>query len=343
MFFNVEKFNNNFELTIFVNLLIYSLILFSVPLIFMGLLSCFKIKINKKATIYMYAFSTGMFLIIGAAGFIKEGYIGLETWFHDSSAIGGYQYTGGNVRIEQSFIAIIVLVTAFLGLGIVILSKYLIAKKSKNVELHKDHAEHGHSDHIISFNDIDNPKAAWVAILMMLSHRIIDGLVLGISVYQLTANGISKANLGLIITFNIHLLLEVVLVYYRQLQYGEKKGKAILFNFITLLLIVPIMFIGAFLGKYINKVGWLMPSWEIFGGVIIVFMAIVELVPEFIHFRNEDRKTIFTTLTLLALGIIITLIMLSFHTHSQVSSSIKFDPNLKILKEDIKLWKRFHF
>ena len=324
MFFNVEKFNNNFELTIFVNLLIYSLILFSVPLLFMGLLSCFKIKINKKATIYMYAFSTGMFLIIGAAGFIKEGYIGLETWFHDSSAIGGYQYTGGNVRIEQAFIAIIVLVTAFLGLGIVILSKYLIAKKSKNVELHKDHAEHGHSDHIISFNDIDNPKAAWVAILMMLSHRIIDGLVL-------------------IITFNIHLLLEVVLIYYRQLQYGEKKGKAILFNFVTLLLIVPIMFIGAFLGKYINKVGWLMPSWEIFGGVIIVFMAIVELVPEFIHFRNEDRKTIFTTLTLLALGIIITLIMLSFHTHSQVSSSIKFDPNLKILKEEIKLWKRFHF
>ncbi|SFW06918.1 Uncharacterised protein [Chlamydia abortus] len=90
---------------------------------------------------------------------------------------------------------------------------------------------------------------------MMLSHRIIDGLVLGISVYQVTANGISKANLGLIITFNIHLLLEVVLIYYRQLQYGEKKGKAILFNFVTLLLIVPIMFIGAFLGKYINKVG----------------------------------------------------------------------------------------
>ncbi|GAA8714341.1 hypothetical protein oki361_15700 [Helicobacter pylori] len=45
-------------------------------------------------------------------------------------------------------------------MGIVILSKYLIAKKSKNVELHKDHSEHGHSDHIISFNDIDNPKAA---------------------------------------------------------------------------------------------------------------------------------------------------------------------------------------
>jgi len=89
---------------------------------------------------------------------------------------------------------------------------------------------------------------------MLLSHRLIDGLVLGLSVYQLTTNGVNKANLALIITFNIHLLLEVVIVYYRQIQYGEKKSKAILFNFITLILIIPIMFLGAFIGKFLNKV-----------------------------------------------------------------------------------------
>lgn len=316
MFLTIKNFNGNLELTILVNLLIYILILLSIPLIFMGIISLFKVKVTSKKSIYLYAFSTGMFLMIGAAGFIKEGYVLLEQWFHDSSTTGGLKYTGGKPAIEQSYIALIVGLSAFIGLGIVILGRFLLTRKSK--ELHKDHEEHDHSEHFVSFSDIDNPKEAWTAILMLLSHRLIDGLVLGLSVYQLTTNGVNKANLALIITFNIHLLLEVVIVYYRQIQYGEKKSKAILFNFVTLILIIPIMFLGAFIGKFLSKVGWLIPSLEILGGSIIVFMAIVELVPEFIHYRNENKKVIYTTLIIFALSIILTLILLSFHTHNQV-------------------------
>lgn len=315
MFLTIKNFNGNLELTILVNLLIYILILLSIPLVFMGIISLFKVKVTSKKSIYLYAFSTGMFLMIGAAGFIKEGYVLLEQWFHDSSTTGGLKYTGGKPAIEQSYIALIVGLSALIGLGTVILGRFLLTRKK---ELHKDHKEHDHSEHFVSFNDIDNPKEAWTAILMLLSHRLIDGLVLGLSVYQLTTNGVNKANLALIITFNIHLLLEVVIVYYRQIQYGEKKSKAILFNFITLILIVPIMFLGAFIGKFLNKVGWLIPSLEILGGSIIVFMAIVELVPEFIHYRNENKKVIYTTLIVFALSIILTLILLSFHTHNQV-------------------------
>lgn len=315
MFLTIKNFNGNLELTILVNLLIYILILLSIPLVFMGIISLFKVKVTSKKSIYLYAFSTGMFLMIGAAGFIKEGYVLLEQWFHDSSTTGGLKYTGGKPAIEQSYIALIVGLSALIGLGTVILGRFLLTRKK---ELHKDHKEHDHSEHFVSFNDIDNPKEAWTAILMLLSHRLIDGLVLGLSVYQLTTNGVNKANLALIITFNIHLLLEVVIVYYRQIQYGEKKSKAILFNFITLILIIPIMFLGAFIGKFLNKVGWLIPSLEILGGSIIVFMAIVELVPEFIHYRNENKKVIYTTLIVFALSIILTLILLSFHTHNQV-------------------------
>ena len=315
MFLTIKNFNGNLELTILVNLLIYILILLSIPLIFMGIISLFKVRVTSKKSIYLYAFSTGMFLMIGAAGFIKEGYVLLEQWFHDSSTTGGLKYTGGKPAIEQSYIALIVGLSALIGLGTVILGRFLLTRKK---ELHKDHKEHDHSEHFVSFNDIDNPKEAWTAILMLLSHRLIDGLVLGLSVYQLTTNGVNKANLALIITFNIHLLLEVVIVYYRQIQYGEKKSKAILFNFITLILIIPIMFLGAFIGKFLNKVGWLIPSLEILGGSIIVFMAIVELVPEFIHYRNENKKVIYTTLIIFALSIILTLILLSFHTHNQV-------------------------
>lgn len=318
MFFTIDKFNGNLELTILINLLIYILILLSVPLISMGIISIFKIKVTNKKSIYLYAFSTGMFLIIGAVGFMKEGYILLEQWFHDNSEAGGLKFTGGNLALEQTYIALIVGISSLIGLTIVILGRFLLTRKSK--ELHKDHNEHDHSEHFVSFSDIDNPKEAWTAILMLLSHRLIDGLVLGLSVYQLTNNGVNKGNLALIITFNIHLLLEVVIVYYRQIQYGEKKSKAILFNFITLILIIPIMFLGAFIGKFLNKVGWLIPSLEILGGAIIVFMAIIELVPEFIHYRNENRKVIYTTLIVFSLSIVLTLILLSFHTHTQPPS-----------------------
>jgi putative membrane protein len=78
MFLTIKNFNGNLELTILVNLLIYILILLSIPLIFMGIISLFKVKVTSKKSIYLYAFSTGMFLMIGAAGFIKEGYVLLE-------------------------------------------------------------------------------------------------------------------------------------------------------------------------------------------------------------------------------------------------------------------------
>ena len=347
MFFNASKFGN-LEIAILVNLLLYLSILLIVPMVFMGIMSIFKIKVTSKKSIYLYAFSTGMFLIIGAVGFLKEGYINLENWLHTKGNRGGLQYTGGNVLLEQIIIASIAGLAALLGLGSVLLSRYLISKKNKT-ELHEHHEEHGHSDHLISFNDIDNPKAAWIAIIMLLSHRIIDGLVLGISVYQMTSSEIKNPNIALIVTFNLHLLLEVVITYYRQLQYGEKKSKAILFNFITLLLIVPMMFIGAFLGKYSNRVGWLMPSFEILGGSIIIFMAVIELVPEFIHYRNEGPKVIYTTLIIFAFSIVFTLILLSFHSHTNPQKIIigsrisyfRFNKSLSLERNlwSIRLWK----
>ncbi|WP_052169626.1 hypothetical protein [[Mycoplasma] anseris] len=339
MFFGIEKFQNNLDLTIFINLLIYIVVLLGVPTIFLAFLSLFKIKTSNKRSIYLYAFSTGMFLIIGAAGFIKEGFFKLEYYFHDPKS--GAQITQGSLIKEQGYIALIVGGAALIGLLIVIVGRYLFIKYSK-VEMHAHHNEHAHSDHLVSFKDIDNPKAAWTAILMLLSHRIIDGLVLGISVYQLTALGYHKANLALIITFNVHLLIEVIIVFYRQIQYGQTKGKAILYNFITLILIIPIMFLGAFLGQYINNIQWLEPFLYCMGGAIIVFMSIIELVPEFIHYRNESPKTIYITLFVLAISIVLTLIFLSFHTHNQSSGSIT--GGIEIVKESRNwgtiLWRK---
>ncbi|QJR44404.1 hypothetical protein [Mycoplasma miroungirhinis] len=316
MFFKEIDFNNNLELTILVNLLIYAFILLAAPVIISLILSAIKPKFSKDKMIYLYAFSTGMFLIIGSAGFIKEAIINLESWFHSNETNGGLKLTGGNVTKEQLYMAIIVGINAIIGLTLVIIWRYISIKKHKG-HIHKSHEEHGHSDHIISFNDIDNPKAAWIAILMLLIHRIIDGLVLGLSVYQMTSSNYTNPNIGLIVTFNIHILVENIIIYYRQTQYGQTKWKAIKYNLYTMLLIVPILFVGAFVGKYLDYQKWMIPSFQIIGGVIIVFTAIFELVPEFIHNRNSSVKVLYTTFTFFALSIILTLIMLSFHSHTQ--------------------------
>ncbi|MBU4691174.1 ZIP family metal transporter [Mycoplasma zalophi] len=316
MFFKEIDFNNNLELTILINLLIYSFILLAAPVVVSLVLSAIKPKFSKHKMIYLYAFSTGMFLIIGSAGFIKEAVLSLETWLHTSGENGGLILTNGDVTKEQLYMAVIVGISALIGLTLVILWRYISIKKHKG-HIHESHEEHGHSDHIISFTDIDNPKAAWIAILMLLIHRIIDGLVLGLSVYQMTSINYTNPNIGLIVTFNIHILVENIIIYYRQTQYGQTKWKAIRYNLYTMLLIIPILFFGAFLGKYLDYQKWVIPSLQIIGGVIIVFTAIFELVPEFIHNRNSSVKVLYTTFAYFATSVILTLVMLSFHTHLQ--------------------------
>ncbi|WP_369086036.1 ZIP family metal transporter [Metamycoplasma spumans] len=305
MFIIAEKFPN-LQIAVLVNVLIYIAIMLGAPTIILGFLSLFKLKPTEKKSIYLYAFSAGMFLMIGSVGFIRESFTIANNYLHDLKF---------SDKIIPSWMALIIGVGAAIGLLIVILGRYLFVK-SKKIHFHKDHEAHNHSDHLISFKDFDNPKAAWMAIIMLMSHRIIDGLFLGFSVYSLTLTDTSaNANIPLIISFNIHILLEVIIVYYRQIQYGEKKRKAILYNFLTFLLIIPFIFIGAFTGKFLLNNRWLLSSLFAMGGSIIVFMSVFELIPEFIHARNQKPKVLYTTFSIFAASIVFTLILLTFHAH----------------------------
>ncbi|TPR53393.1 hypothetical protein [Metamycoplasma neophronis] len=311
MFIPISSFNYNLYLAILVNLLIYIVILLGAPTIILGVLSLFKIKATERKTIYLYAFSTGMFLMIGSVGFIREAFNRSNMFFHELV---------GKQKISESslpwWMALLIGLSAAIGLFVVILGRYIFVR-TKKIKFHQNHEAHNHSDHLISFKDFDNPKAAWMAIIMLMSHRIIDGLYLGYSVFALTLGNTGyRANIPLIVTFNIHILLEVIIVYYRQIQYGEKKWKAILYNFLTFLLIIPFMFLGAFLGPQLDKAGWLLPSLLAMGGSIIVFMSVFELIPEFIHVRNQKAKVLYTTFAIFAAAIVFTLILLCFHSHA---------------------------
>ncbi|AZG68785.1 ZIP family metal transporter [Mycoplasma struthionis] len=301
-----ESENLTFYPALAINVLIYICILLGGPLILLFILSLFKFKITKKSNIYLYAFSTGMFLMIGAVGFLQESYR-ISSYFLHQIRVAEKEIPG--------WTALIIGLGAFIGLSIVIIGRYIFVKSKKN-HFHANHEEHSHSDHLISFKDIDNPKAGWLAIIMIMSHRIIDGLFLGYSVYSLlTSYTDYTVSIPLIITFNIHILLEVVIIYYRQLQYGEKKWKAILYNFLTFLLIIPFLLIGAFTGKLIDKFGFVLPSLMAAGGAIIVFMAVFELIPEFIHVINQNAKVLYSTFALFAFAILFTIVLLSFHSH----------------------------
>ncbi|MGX9340619.1 ZIP family metal transporter [Mycoplasma sp. 128] len=313
MFFTQSTFNNNYGLTIFVNLLLYILILLLGPMIISFLVGLVKKNVKSSKMIYLYAFSAGMFLMIGALGFMKESSTGLETWFHSSDQ--GKSLTGGSSAKEQLYMALIMGISSFVGLGLVIGWRFAMVKLSKE-EVHKSHTDHNHSDHFISLTDIDNPRAAWVAIFMLLSHRIIDGIVLGYSVFQFTSDDYTNPNISLIVTFNIHILIESLIIYYRQLQYGQTRWKALLYNFYTMLLIIPVMFIGAYSGPLFLKSGWLLPALQTLAGAVIVFTSVFELIPEFIHARNDKPKVVYLTFISFSLSIVFSIILLSFHTHN---------------------------
>lgn len=308
------SFSSNFELILFLNLLVYIPILMALPLIMMGILALIKNKdkteIKNTSLIYMYAFSTGMFLMIGAFGFLREGYEIAKNFTH-----GGSAKFGSEINRTLVIVSIIGL-SSLIGFTLVIGGRYLFIKKLK-IDPHSKHEDHNHSDHLISFKDVDNPKAAWLAILLLLSHRIIDGFFIGYSIFKIiSAQNTFSSSLMLLITFTIHILIEMAIVYFRQIQYGEKKSKAILYNFLTFLLIIPFIFLGAFTGRFLNNnLQWIQSALLIMGGSIIIFTAVFELIPEFIHIRNKDTKTLYRTLIIFGLSIVLTIMLLSFHTH----------------------------
>ena len=59
-------------------------------------------------------------------------------------------------------------------------------------------------------------------------------------------------------------------------------------------------------------IGWLLPLVSVSGGCVLSFVSVIELAPEFIHFKKVETWTWYKILIFFALGIIIaiSLIML---------------------------------
>lgn len=276
-------------------------IILAVPILLVFLVAWIKPKIKPSSNIYLYALSSGLLLMVATVGLLRESFEGAEAF--------AIKQTNMNHLVP---LGLIIGGGSIVGLAVVFVFRYVFVRFFGG-EVHNNHQGHDHSDHIINFSDVDNPKKAWLAIILLLSHRSIDGFVLGSLVAKVTAG--DKVNWFLIGTFVAHMLIEILIVHYRQVQYGQTIFKSIIYNILTTLILVPIIVIGAFANKFFQQQGWILPLFNASGGAILSFVVIVELVPEFIHLRNQSSKSWHITLILFALGIVSALILLTMHQH----------------------------
>lgn len=291
------------------NSLILIALCFGVPFLSILICSCFKIKLSDGSKMLLYAFTTGLIVILGGVGFIGEAFENLN---HASEENGAMAYLGSYTVITIVKIAIIVS-GAIIGVGLIFFVRWLTFKNKK--EVHKSHELHGHNDHIVNYTDIDCEDASKKnGLILLLSHRIVDGISLGL----LTKGAIEIGHFdswGMIVTFVVHLIPTTIVVYLTQVDMYKSKGKALLHSFWMLLINLPFVLIGSFFAYGIEKIYWLMPLLFTISGTILIVLSIIEIVPEFIHNKEMQTKKWYIVILVMSLGIVLGLLLLCIHHH----------------------------
>ncbi|MBD5423309.1 MAG: ZIP family metal transporter [Mycoplasma sp.] len=281
-----------------------------IPLIYGVLLPIFKPKISKRANKYLYAFSSGFFIMMSTVLFIGESKTHLEEQFTilvNNDTIAAKAITG-------SIIASVILLGLLFSLGI----KYLFAKSFKGKAINTNNHDHDHDKLIFNLDD-HNPRSKAFAIFFLLSHRIPDGLIIGMLASQIAREGVNVTNIVFLCSFVIHVIPEELIIYYRQIDMGINKTKATINSLIAICAIIPLIIIG-------SVISWF--SWEneiaihviqLISASFLLFISVVEFIPEFIHDIKNNGKDWYITILIWIIGIAIGIFVLCFHDHSNHS------------------------
>lgn len=288
------------QLNIFINILILLALSVGAPSLIVVVLSFFRIPITRKVRTYLYSFAAGIIVILGTVGFIAEAIHHCKEHFNTMNAVNVLQVlgvAGGGVII---------------GILGVFLVRYLITRSKK--ELHEHHELHDHNEQIFNSSDIDNKKIKWLPIILLIGHRCIDGITLGFMATTPDYGIGNFENWGMIITFVLHLIPTTIIIYLIQLDIQNgNRWKSVLITIGMLMLMIPFTLIGGFLITNIQNIWWLMPLLFAISGGVLTLMSILELIPEFIHFRNSGAKEWITSIVLFALGVILAVILICIH------------------------------
>ncbi|MFV8400978.1 ZIP family metal transporter [Mycoplasma sp. 005V] len=187
------------------------------------------------------------------------------------------------------------------------------------------HHDHSHPDYI--FGQEENlaqaeeaiiyktsPKMKVIALLLLLTHRIPEGILLGYNLSLAMAGRSNNLSTAYFISLILHLFPEESIFYFRLREAGFGKIKSLLLSFLGLSLFLPFMLIGAYAGVEINALWWLKAAMFAAIAGIFLFTSIVEFIPEFYHNHIEKRKWFFILFSLF-IGIIVAVFILSFHSH----------------------------
>ncbi|MGL6125261.1 MAG: hypothetical protein ACRC1F_02090 [Metamycoplasmataceae bacterium] len=295
-------------------ILIVSLVVLIIPWFYGLILPIVKPTISKQTTMYLYAFSSGFFIILAIFGFFSEAKEELTVHFEGLGYSQGAIW-GINVGVIGGGSLVI--------LSLSILVKFLIGKKVSKNEESALIADHNHSSLIYNINDV-NPKSKMLALILLLSHRIPGGLIIGFLISNIQKNNeISIINIVFLVTFILHIIPEELVLYYRQMEMGINKWRAAFNSFLGTFLLVPFILVGAYTAEaLINEIIFI-SFLKVCVGSLILFSALVEFIPEFLH-NKMDAKTWYTTITLLMIGIVFGLILFSLHSHESGEHAKEF-------------------
>ncbi|MEA4333602.1 ZIP family metal transporter [Mycoplasma sp. 1232] len=200
----------------------------------------------------------------------------------------------------------------------------IFLRQSKNYNNSKH--VHYHPDYIFSndesiikaeqeaINSASN-KLKVIALLLLLTHRIPEGLLLGYNL-NLAANGHENSlTMAYFASLVLHLIPEETIFYFRLREAGYSRIQSLLLSFLGLSLFLPFMLIGCYAGAAIEK-NWILKGMMMSAiAGIFIFTTLIEFIPEFYHSHMSKKKWYFI-LAFLFIGVIFASLILSFHTHN---------------------------
>ncbi len=135
-----------------------------------------------------------------------------------------------------------------------LLTRHLLVKYSG--ELHQNHKNHKHDDHIFNVSETGGKNHKTMIVLLGF-HKIPAGITIGMLISRIPAGANTQFEWLPVMAFVLHMIPEILVIYYRYMQTGANKWRAC-FNTITInLIMMPMIFNGAYLGQINDTIHWI--------------------------------------------------------------------------------------
>ncbi|MGL5630246.1 MAG: hypothetical protein ACRDCG_00550 [Mycoplasmoidaceae bacterium] len=287
-------------LTLIINIIIIGSVVIIIPFAAVLVFSFIKFKNLKKVGLCLNMLTTSMLIILSCFGFFREALSLLSDKY-------SHNYNGPGLTL---ILISIFLSGIFLGIILSFLVKYLIILKTNSLDSNFLDTNTKNFSNNLSIPVKNALSKKWSAIILLLNHRIIESIALGMMLVQTSNNNFYSfplEKIGFLSLFILHMIPEAIFIYHRQIEMKIVLKKALTNSLIMKIIIIPLMTIGAFIIQWLqhnNSFYWILPFLYIATGTTLLFISIIELIPEFIENRNMSVKSWYTCILFFLFGTI---------------------------------------